>query len=330
MNKLYGCLRKLRNYFHKSPILVFIIISIIALSWISNTIEINKFTIIEDYLGSHPTIKLGIEYLSTLFTIIIGVVGFLEFLYIKLNIVDEDIKNKKFQKIEDTNTQLINSLGSKKTEVRQNCQIILKKIFEEFKLTEASRVTLFYTKNFSRNPEKFYILERYSTGGGKNNYHPNSEYLTSIGAIKYIWENGYHEDIGLCDQYPKKLNNNRKKGKRDRYCKYQLEQYQITEDMIKNMNMKSCDFVGKNLSNDMANVIILFESESSNTLTVIEKNRLNKFIESSFFVEYITSYVRLLNWLDSLDKDRVFDIRTGSSVDDLRNEFEEDKRNEKS
>ena len=90
--------------------------------------------------------------------------------------------------------------------------------------------------------------------------------------------------------------------------------------MIKNMNMKSCDFVGKNLSNDLANLIILFESNKNGKLSHITEDKLNKFLDSTFLREHLISHVELLNWISSKQSKLPSNTNEITSSD-IRNEF---------
>ena len=242
----------------------------------------------------------------------------LEFFYSKIDDEDKKINESKFDNIEKYNRVLVAEISSKEKNIRANCRNILEKIFIKFELDNSSRITLFYCKESCRKPTEFHILERYAIGGGKDHYQPEASYLISIGFIKYVWENGFYSDIEKCPVYPesgKKIAQKRKD-----YNKYQLDSYGITEDMIKNMNMKSCDFVGKNLSNDLANLIILFESNKNGKLSHITEDKLNKFLDSTFLREHLISHVELLNWISSKQSKLPSNTNEITSRD-IRNEF---------
>lgn len=96
--------------------------------------------------------------------------------------------------------------------------------------------------------------------------------------------------------------------------------------MIKSMNMKSCDFIGKNLSSDTANIILLFESRKSNSLVHITEVKLKKFLDSTFIKEYLVSHIELLNWLLTKQNSQV-SVRTSLSADEIRSELNGDRIN---
>ena len=320
MNKIYNILRWIRKSVEVSPWLFFILLAVVFLSWVSNLLISNNI----NPFPNRPNVYAIIKYFSFGFLIISGVYAALGIIYSKIDKIDERAIKLEYSNIKDENSRLISELSLKDKDIRQNCRAILKKIFDEFQLDSSSRVTLFYCKESSRNPNIFHILERYSTGGRQDHFLPESQYMVSIGVIKYIWENGFHIDIGKCPQYPdsgKKLEK-----KRQEYIQYQLEKYQITEDMIKSMNMKSCDFIGKNLSSDTANIILLFESRKSNSLVHITEVKLKKFLDSTFIKEYLVSHIELLNWLLTKQNSQV-SVRTSLSADEIRSELNGDRIN---
>ncbi|HHF1449122.1 TPA: hypothetical protein ACPI31_000367, partial [Haemophilus influenzae] len=293
MNDMYNYLRKFRDFIDNSPKIFLLLLIVVVASWAGNFIISNKINIFSD----RPNIRYALSILSIVFSIFTALYGVLSFFYSKIDDIDKKLNESKFDSIERSNRGLIAEIYSKEKDIRANCRNILGKIFKKFELDNSSRITLFYCKESCRKPTEFHILERYATGGGKDNYQPEASYLISIGFIKNVWENGFYSDTEKCPVYPE--SGKKIAQKRNDYNKYQLDRYGITEGMIKNMNMKSCDFVGKNLSNDLANLIILFESNKSGKLSHITEDKLNKFLDSTFLREHLISHVELLNWISS-------------------------------
>lgn len=290
---IYNYLRRFRYFIENSPRVFLLLIVVVFFSWVGNFIVSNNINVFNDRLN----VRYILNILSIVFSAFTAVYAVLEFFYSKIDDEDKKLNESKFNNIEKYNRVLVAEISSKEKNIRANCRKILEKIFEKFELDNSSRITLFYCKESCRKPTEFHILERYATGGGKDHYQPEASYLISIGFIKYVWENGFYSDIENCPVYPeagKKITQKRKD-----YNKYQLDFYGITEDMIKNMNMKSCDFVGKNLSNDLANLIILFESNKNGKLSHITEDKLNKFLDSTYLREHLIYHVELLNWISS-------------------------------
>ncbi len=311
---IYNYLRKFRDFIENSPKVFLLLIGVIVASWVGNFIISNDINIFSD----RPNVRYILNILSMAFSFFTALYAVLEFFYSKIDDEDKKINESKFDNIEKYNRVLVAEISSKEKNIRANCRSILEKIFIKFELDNSSRITLFYCKESCRKPTEFHILERYAIGGGKDHYQPEASYLISIGFIKYVWENGFYSDIEKCPVYPesgKKIAQKRKD-----YNKYQLDSYGITEDMIKNMNMKSCDFVGKNLSNDLANLIILFESNKNGKLSHITEDKLNKFLDSTFLREHLISHVELLNWISSKQSKLPSNTNEITSRD-IRNEF---------
>jgi hypothetical protein len=311
---IYNYLRKFRDFIENSPKVFLLLIGVIVASWVGNFIISNDINIFSD----RPNVRYILNILSMAFSFFTALYAVLEFFYSKIDDEDKKINESKFDNIEKYNRVLVAEISSKEKNIRANCRNILEKIFIKFELDNSSRITLFYCKESCRKPTEFHILERYAIGGGKDHYQPEASYLISIGFIKYVWENGFYSDIEKCPVYPesgKKIAQKRKD-----YNKYQLDSYGITEDMIKNMNMKSCDFVGKNLSNDLANLIILFESNKNGKLSHITEDKLNKFLDSTFLREHLISHVELLNWISSKQSKLPSNTNEITSRD-IRNEF---------
>lgn len=311
---IYNYLRKFRDFIENSPKIFLLLIGVIVASWGGNFIISNDINIFSD----RPNVRYILNILSIAFSFFTALYAVLEFFYSKIDDEDKKINESKFDNIEKYNRVLVAEISSKEKNIRANCRNILEKIFIKFELDNSSRITLFYCKESCRKPTEFHILERYAIGGGKDHYQPEASYLISIGFIKYVWENGFYSDIEKCPVYPesgKKIAQKRKD-----YNKYQLDSYGITEDMIKNMNMKSCDFVGKNLSNDLANLIILFESNKNGKLSHITEDKLNKFLDSTFLREHLISHVELLNWISSKQSKLPSNTNEITS-NDIRNEF---------
>lgn len=311
---IYNYLRKFRDFIENSPKIFLLLIGVIVASWVGNFIISNDINIFSD----RPNVRYILNILSMAFSFFTALYAVLEFFYSKIDDEDKKINESKFDNIEKYNRVLVAEISSKEKNIRANCRNILEKIFIKFELDNSSRITLFYCKESCRKPTEFHILERYAIGGGKDHYQPEASYLISIGFIKYVWENGFYSDIEKCPVYPesgKKIAQKRKD-----YNKYQLDSYGITEDMIKNMNMKSCDFVGKNLSNDLANLIILFESNKNGKLSHITEDKLNKFLDSTFLREHLISHVELLNWISSKQSKLPSNTNEITSRD-IRNEF---------
>lgn len=311
---IYNYLRKFRDFIENSPKVFLLLIGVIVASWVGNFIISNDINIFSD----RPNVRYILNILSMAFSFFTALYAVLEFFYSKIDDEDKKINESKFDNIEKYNRVLVAEISSKEKNIRANCRNILEKIFIKFELDNSSRITLFYCKESCRKPTEFHILERYAIGGGKDHYQPEASYLISIGFIKYVWENGFYSDIEKCPVYPesgKKIAQKRKD-----YNKYQLDSYGITEDMIKNMNMKSCDFVGKNLSNDLANLIILFESNKNGKLSHITEDKLNKFLDSTFLREHLISHVELLNWISSKQSKLPSNTNELTSRD-IRNEF---------
>lgn len=293
MNKFYEKLKKLRIWIEDSPKVLVVLIFLIAISWGSNIFISNKIT----WFSNRPNIIFIIEALSITFNVITGIYALLSFFYLRIDKIDSLELSKKYQSMDENNRRISSELSLKEKDIRKNCRDLMKKLFDDFNLDSSSRITVFFTKDLSRNPDKFNILERYSTGGRQAYFRENDEYLVSIGVIKHIWENGFHCDVGVCPPYSE--SGRKKQIKRDRYIQHQYENYQISEEMCKNMNMKSCDFVGINLSDDISNVILLFESRKSNSLNHINESSLKRHLSKNFKKDLLF-YVELLNWL--LDK----------------------------
>ncbi|MFQ7554804.1 MAG: hypothetical protein ACLRLU_06620 [Haemophilus parainfluenzae] len=311
---IYNYLRKFRDFIENSPKIFLLLIGVIVASWVGNFIISNDINIFSD----RPNVRYILNILSMAFSFFTALYAVLEFFYSKIDDEDKKINESKFDNIEKYNRVLVAEISSKEKNIRANCRNILEKIFIKFALDNSSRITLFYCKESCRKPTEFHILERYAIGGGKDHYQPEASYLISIGFIKYVWENGFYSDIEKCPVYPesgKKIAQKRKD-----YNKYQLDSYGITEDMIKNMNMKSCDFIGKNLSNDLANLIILFESNKNGKLSHITEDKLNKFLDSTFLREHLISHVELLNWISSKQSKLPSNTNEITSRD-IRNEF---------
>lgn len=314
MEPIYNSLRKLRYIVENNSYIIVIILFLTVFSWIGNFIISNDIELFND----RPNVKSLLRWISVGFSIITAIYGLYTFIYSKIDKIDNERKVEEFTKIEKNNRILASELASKEKQIRGNCRSILKKIFEKFNLDNSSRITLFYCRKLCRKPTEFHILERYSKGGGKDHYQPEASYLISIGFIKNVWQSGFYSDVGKCPSYPesgKKISTKRKE-----YIQYQLENYEITEDMIKNMNMKSCDFVGKNLSDDFANLIILFESNKSGKLSHITEDKLNKFLDSTFLREHLISHVELLNWISSKQSQLPNNTNEITSSD-IKNEF---------
>lgn len=293
METIFNYLRKIRNFVVNNPYVIFIISLLVVITWIGNFIISNNIS----FFDNRPNVKNILNILSIGFSVITAIYGFLSLIYSKINSIDKAIRDTRFDEIEKVNRNLKLDLASRENYIRGNCREVLEKIFAKFNLDNSSRITLFYCKQSCRKPTEFHILERYSKGGGKDHYQPESSYLISIGVIKYVWESGFYSDVGKCPMYPE--SGKKVLTKRKEYIQYQLENYAITEEMIKNMNMKSCDFIGKNLSNDLANLIILFESNKTGKLSHLKEEDINRFLDSTFLKEYLISHVELLNWVSS-------------------------------
>lgn len=315
MNTIYNILRKFRNFIESSPKVFLLLLILVITSWIGNFIISNDI----DVFNNRPNVRYILNILSIIFSIFTALYAGLSFFYTKIDDIDKKSNELKFNSIERNNRILVSEISSKEKDIRANCRNILEKIFDKFELDNSSRITLFYCKESCRKPTEFHILERYARGGGKDHYQPESSYLISIGFIKYVWENGFYSDVNQCPVYPES-GKKTTLAKRKDYYKYQLESYEITEDMINNMNMKSCDFVGKNLSNDLANLIILFESNKSGKLSHITEDKLNKFLDSTFLREHLISHVELLNWISSKQCKSSSNTHEITSRD-IRNEF---------
>lgn len=207
-------------------------------------------------------------------------------------------KESDYNKLKKDFSIVLSELTHHNIDIKKQCRYILKSIFEKYKLDSTCRISLFYTQTAVRNPDKFYIMERFSTGGEQSNFRPDKAYEISRGVLKFIWMNEIYKDSNRCPEYKDAGKQAKKKKSTLEYENYQRDIFGLTDKDINDQKMKSCDFLGMRFSteNDV-HIIILIESRKKGKLVDLNEQSINTSLKNSYAIEHLLYMTSFMIWL---------------------------------
>ena len=295
--------REIKLFFNDNP-RVFIVTSYLFIAFLIVTwgLDIFRDKILKlDYVNNYPNLIWLINSSSWLSKLLTGIYISWEFFDKQLAKGERIIfkeQEAKYNKIKKDFGTVISELKHHDISIKKQCRDILKYIFEKYGLDCTCRISLFYTNTPSRNPNKFYIMERFSTGGQQSHFKPDKEYDISRGVLKLIWMNEIYKDSNNCPEYKDTGKQAKKKRKNLEYEDYQKNIFNLTEQDINNQKMKSCDFLGIRFSSENdVHIIILIESRKKGKLADLKEQSINTYLKSSYIVEYLLYSISFIIWL---------------------------------